>query len=375
MSDDAFAMCARGLALSDRDADLLDMVCRSSANALLDRWFESDALKAALAFDAALGGFSPQETGSALMLVWRMAQKRWGQPLGGPGALAAALEQAARQAGASLRAHARVKSIVVEGGRAAGVTLENGLTLRAGAVLSSLDARRTLGVFVPPGGIGFGTAASLPGPQIFSAAKLVFALAGRPPFAGLDAEDLRARLILAPRPEAAAEAKGAALAGRLPAEIVAEIEVPSIADPSLAPSDGHIVTVFLPFMPIAVDGGWEVQRDALRKRVAALLENYAPGFRERVVASAMLTPDDILSRYGDHSAAGNRALLRLIQPYEARIRTPLPGLYLCGHSAEPVDVLSGSAARMAAQLFLDDRQSGKWSRKETFPEAGKGRAP
>jgi phytoene dehydrogenase-like protein len=68
-------------------------------------------------------------------------------------------------------------------------------------------------------------------------------------------------------------------------------------------------------------------------------------------------------------------LLRLIQPYEARIRTPLPGLYLCGHSAEPVDVLSGRAAHVAAQLLLDDRQSGKWGQKDTSGEAGKGRAP
>jgi len=34
---------------------------RLSAAAYLDHWFESDALKAALSFDAGVGGLSPQD--------------------------------------------------------------------------------------------------------------------------------------------------------------------------------------------------------------------------------------------------------------------------------------------------------------------------
>jgi phytoene dehydrogenase-like protein len=165
VTDDAFATLTRGLYLADDNACLLESLCRSSANAYLDRWFETDTLKAALAFDAMLGGLSPQETGSALMLVWRAAQDYWGQPVGGPGALTAALERAARAAGAALHPHSPVKTILVEDGRAAGVVLENGFVIKAGAVLSTLDARRTLESLVPPGAMGFGAAARVPGPQ------------------------------------------------------------------------------------------------------------------------------------------------------------------------------------------------------------------
>jgi phytoene dehydrogenase-like protein len=43
---------------------------------------------------------------------------------------------------------------------------------------------------------------------------------------------------------------------------------------------------------------------------------------------------------------------RLVASYEARIRTPIAGLYLCGRAAEPVDALSGRAGRIAAGLVF-----------------------
>ena len=108
-----------------------------SASAYLDGWFESDALKAALAFDVAAEGLSPHEAGSALALVWRYAQESCGlqgavsQPKGGPGALAEALAKRREEAGAELRMGARVKAITLEDGHPTGVTLDSGEDLHA----------------------------------------------------------------------------------------------------------------------------------------------------------------------------------------------------------------------------------------------------
>lgn len=353
----SIAAVAHRLALSARDADILEGFSRLSAAAYLDRWLEDDALKAALSFDVAIDGMSPQEPGSALLLLWRQAQEIGGkqaavcQVLGGPSGLVDALERAARAAGVEIRTHALAVSLTVENGRVAGAVLAGGETIRAGVVLSCLDARRTLLELTPPAAIGFGTAANLPPPRDVAPAKLLLALNAAPPFAGLQPGDLRARFVLAERPESAAEAKGAALDGCLPGELVMELTVPTAADPELAPAGCHVLSAVFPDMPVSLAGGWDGACETFRARAVAALEAYAPGLRDRIVAQRVLTPDDMALRYGGGSASVP-PLTRLLMSYEARIRTDLPGLYLCGHAAEPAGAISGRAGRFAAQLAL-----------------------
>ena len=345
------AAIARFLALSARDAARLDALSRMSAAAYLDRWFESDALKAALTFDVALDGMSAQEAGSALLLAWRHAQESCGrqaavsQPQGGPLGLVEALQRAARSAGAEIRTEASVASVTVVEGRAAGVRLASGESFAARAVLSSLDIRQTLLGLVPNEALGFGAAASIPPERALAPAKLLLALNGVPPFAGLAQRDLRGRIVIAERPESAAEAKSAALEGRLPHEPVMEVTVPTIADPGLAPPNGHVLSVLIPDMPIAPLEDWRSARNILRRRVLAGLEAYAPGLKDRIVAELLLTPDASAPRNGAVSP-----LTRLLSSNASRIVTPLPGLYLCGSTAEPVDAISGRAGRIAAAL-------------------------
>ena len=352
-------VAALALKLSPTRSRELEALSRMSAAAYLDRWFESDALKAALGLDVAADGLSPLETGSALALLWRYAQESCGlqaavsQPKGGPAALADALAEVARAAGAELRTGARVRAITMEGGRPSGVELDTGEKLLASAILSSLSARRTLEL-APPAALGLG--ADLPGAAAgIGAAKLLLALNGLPPFAGLDRDAMRGRLVIAERPESAAEAKGAALAGRLPAELVMEITVPSIADTTLSPEGQHVVSVRVPYLPLLPDGGWDARRDVLADRIVATLESYAPGLRERIVARELLTPDDIAARYGADTGDTTN-VRRLLTPCVTRARSPLPGIYLCGASAEALSAVSGCAGRVAANLVLAEER-------------------
>ncbi|HVS77885.1 MAG TPA: NAD(P)/FAD-dependent oxidoreductase, partial [Steroidobacteraceae bacterium] len=104
---------------------------------LLDEHFESELLKGALAFDAVLGtNYGPRSPGTVFTLLYRMAAGSAGgdslaQPAGGLGSLCDALARAAGEAGASIRAAAPVKRIVVRNDRAAGVMLESGEQLEA----------------------------------------------------------------------------------------------------------------------------------------------------------------------------------------------------------------------------------------------------
>ncbi len=133
--------------MPDAAAERLDRLKHLSAAAYLDFWFESDALKGALAFDA---GPTPFEPGSALKLVWRAAQEMCGLqgavawPRGGPAALIAALAGAAKKLGVEIQTGARAARIVLLDGVAAGIELASGEIVAAPLVFSSLSRRRSL---------------------------------------------------------------------------------------------------------------------------------------------------------------------------------------------------------------------------------------
>lgn len=354
------------LSLSTAEISKLDAAAASSANAYLQRWFENESVKTALAFDATLDGLTPEEASSALVLLWRAAQEcsglqgAIGQIRGGPAALAEALVEAARAEGAILLPGAQVARIEVVGGRAAGVTLATGTGIEAGIVLSNVTLQKTLQKLVAPDAVPFGAMHQSAYPVRLASATVVFALKGLPPFAGLSRRELQGRVVVAERPESAAEAKGNALGGALPNDLVLEVLVPSIADDTLAENGRHVLTARVPYLPAQIGGGWESREEELKRRALAALEPYAPGLRDRIVDSLVITPSDFALRYGTGlSAVSPRR--QFLQTYEARIRTPIQGLYLCGSGAEPIGAAAGRAGRLAAFLAiaeLNDRKGG-----------------
>ncbi len=121
----------RALDLAGR-RDVLDLFTKS-AGEVLDRWFESDPIKAALGFDAVVGNFaSPYTPGSAYVLLHHVfgevngKRGQWGHARGGMGAITQAMAAECAVRGVTLRTNAPVARVLVEGGRAAGVELESG---------------------------------------------------------------------------------------------------------------------------------------------------------------------------------------------------------------------------------------------------------
>ena len=367
--DAALGSLVRTCELSTAELNRLDIATRSSANVFLQNWFESGALTTALAFDTTLDGVGPDEPASALLLVWRAAQESSGlqgavgQIEGGPVVLAEAIADAARAAGAVLRSEAPVTSIEVEGDKIVGLRLGDGSLIESKIVISSLCARHLYKELLPPDVQPFGALRQTASEVQFSSAKAHFALRGLPPFAGLSLVELRGRLIISEHPEAAAESKLAALSGVLPSNLVMEITVPTIADPTLTTAGAHVLSVRIPFLPINPDGGWAANEAVLKKRVLSLLENYAPGLKDRITSGFVITPDDFHDRYGVDTSHTN-FLERLLASYRERVRTPIKGLYLCGVDAEPVNAITGRAGRAAASLALQELDEGGAPRNE-----------
>src|SRR5690606_6632933 len=132
-------------------------ILTGAARPILDRWFESDILKATLATDAIIGAFtSISSPGSAYVLLHHVmgeaggARGVWGYVRGGMGALSDSLAKVGEQLGVDVRREAPVAAINEAHGRVTGVTLDDGSTISAPVVASSVDAHLTFERFLQP---------------------------------------------------------------------------------------------------------------------------------------------------------------------------------------------------------------------------------
>src|SRR3989337_1990115 len=110
-------MKLKGLDMEGR-RDLLELFTRSAAE-LLERWFESDPIKAVFGFDAVVGNYaSPFHPGTAYVLLHHCfgevngRRGAWGHAIGGMGAISEALAAEARRLGLELQCHAPVAKVV-----------------------------------------------------------------------------------------------------------------------------------------------------------------------------------------------------------------------------------------------------------------------
>ena len=153
---------------------------------------------------------------------------------GGPGALADALAAAARSFGVEIRTEAEVASISTVDGRATGVVLTSGEAIEARAVVSGIDARRTLVELVDPVTVGPSMrwrAGNIRQPGVVAKVNLV--LAGTPTFPAAedDPRRLRGRIVVAPGIDAIERAFDAAKYGRPSETPIIEATIPSLVDP------------------------------------------------------------------------------------------------------------------------------------------------
>ncbi|TFG92037.1 MAG: NAD(P)/FAD-dependent oxidoreductase, partial [Myxococcales bacterium] len=117
---------------------------------LLNEWFESDVVKAAIAASAVRDiTWGPKEAGTAYTLLfnWALSDtglfRSAGIVKGGMGALSGALANAVRAAGGEIRCSSPVEGLLLESGRVAGVSLVGGERIAAASVASSADPRST----------------------------------------------------------------------------------------------------------------------------------------------------------------------------------------------------------------------------------------
>jgi len=341
---------------------------------LASEWFESEPLRATIAAGGVLGSFlGPWSAGSAAVLLVLGAGE--GHPVasgwfvaGGPGALAGALEKAARQAGVEIRTSAEVARIDVADGTTTGVTLASGDTIAARAVVSNADPKRTLLGLLDPMHLAPDVVRRIQNIRAHGTlAKVNYAVSSLPRFAGLDALSageqsaaLSGRIRLAHNIDGIERAFDAAKYGAFADEPWIELTIPSIADPSLSPQGQHVVSAYVQYAPYHLRGTtWDAERDRLAAAATRTIAQYSPGFESSIVACTIITPLDLERTYGltgGHIFHGELSLDQwfVTRPLLgwARYRTPIAHLYLCGSGTHPGTGLDGRSGALAAKEIL-----------------------
>lgn len=346
--------------------DLLRVLPMSVAEHL-DEWFQADSLKGTLAAGAVTGLHQgPRSGGTAFgllhHLVGHTAFRSRALVRGGVGALARALAGAAQRHGTEIRTGAAVRRITAADGRATGVVLASGEELTARTIVSAADPRRTLLDLVEPIHLDPDVVLAVRhikcrGPV----AKVNLALAELPRFAGLtEGVGGHSAISISPSLDYLERAYDDAKHGGISRTPYCEVRVPSLLDPSLAPTGQHVMSVLVQYAPYDLRGGWTAaQREALGDAVVATLAEHAPNLKTAIVHRQVLTPKDLEDGWGLTEGSLYHGELSLDQilfmrpvPGWSRYRMPLDGLYLCGPGTHPGGGIVGLAGRHAAHTIL-----------------------
>lgn len=359
---DFWQLARRGLSLwkiSRKDLLELARVAPMCVADFLNERFESPLLVEALAAPAVASTWSgPWSAGT--MTNFLLRECAGGEAIeGGPPALVAVLLAAA--ASAEVRTGAEVARIRLDRGRVAGVTLASGESIEAPVVLSSADPKRTMLKLLAPGSLPFKIEEEFRNLRCRgSAAKVHLALSGPLELAGSDGKLHEAIRIGGGHVDELERAFDAIKYRCFSERPHLEIRVPTAADPGLAPSGHHVVSILVSYAPYGLDGGWTAEaRERLGEAVVSVLERHAPDVRQRIVASEVLTPADLETRFaltGGQLHHGELALDQLLlmrpAPSAARYRTSVPGLFLGGSGNHPGGGVRPTAGLLAAEAVL-----------------------
>jgi len=342
----ALAMFALQLRmLGKKDMLELTRILTMNVADLANDFFESDAIKGLLSLDATLGVYlGPRSPNTVFNLLYRLSS--YGKhgmgglylPKGGMGAVAAALEKAARAAGVEIRTHAPVDHILLEQEVATGVVLRGGEEVRAPIVASSADPQTTLLKLVQPGNLDTEFMKRIRHLRMNGCvAKVHLALDGLP-----DAWKSRTgRLVVAPKVDYVERAFDCAKYGRIADKPALEIVIPTLTDPSLAPTGKHVASILFQYAPykLRTTTPDEARRQVL-ERTIDVLDVMAPGLRTRIAGSEVLTPQDLETQFGLAGGQWHQGEVTLDQMFFLRpagqyqqYKMPIPGLWLCGAGA------------------------------------------
>jgi phytoene dehydrogenase-like protein len=358
-------------------ADVTRLMAMSIAD-LLDDWFESPQVKAALAVNGVIGTWAgPLEPGTAYVMAHHSIGDvgdghlgSWGFPEGGMGAVADAIRRAAAGFGAEVRTEARVSRVLVRNGRATGIVLDNGDEITAPLVVTTLHPRLAF--------LEQMDQRELPDDFVRDIAqwktrsgvvKINLALAELPDFLADPGSDLQEHhtgsVEMAPSVEFIERAFVDAREGRPAAAPFSDSVIPTTFDKTLSPPGIHVMSLFSQWVPAEWSGEPRTEElEAYCDRLIDLYDEVAPNFKRSVLHRDIVGPYELEHEYGlvgGNIFHGELSLEQLFHmrpaPGYADYRTPVGGLYYASSATHAGGGVCGIPGWQAARAALSDQRA------------------
>lgn len=345
--------------------NLIRMLLQSS-RAFTDEHFSHPETKALAAIWGMHLDYGPDISGGALFsFLESIGGQEFGMVLGKGGAkvLIDSLVRTIEVNGGELRSNVEVTEIMVESGKAVGITSKNGERILAKNIIANVNPAllpkllnerketQELHNFRP----GLGTM------------MIHLALSELPKWLDPHAQ-LFNYIHIAPYVDDMALTYAHAAAGLLPTTPALVIGQPTVTDPTRAPDGKHILWIQVRVLPLEIRGDagssiaadtWDEVAEQYADRIMANIERYAPGINGTVLARKVLSPTD-LERYNPNLIKGDSlggshhpAQFFFLRPTPGwiRHRTPIKSLYICGSGTWPGGGVGGGSGLMVSKLI------------------------
>lgn len=349
----------------------------ASHTEFLEETFETELPKGALAAMAAFLQMRFDLTAWSMIYLGIVQRVSNSMPVGGTGALPAALHACLNDLGGEVRTNARVEEILVDGGKARGVRLDNGETITAQHVVTTCNPYVTLNHLLPAGTLE---------PKLewrakdiairkthATSLKINVALKGRLSMErhekwrdarGIGGLDLRNYLTAWHTLEEQDAAWTAVTRGEWPDPVPISCAIaPTSVDPTMAPEGQDTFWMWSGVIPVTPREPWEDVRKEIGDRVLKDCSQYYVGLDSLEIDRAVLGGPDIEKRF--NAPAGN---VYHVDPMMSRFgpmrpaqglgsfRTPVGGLYLSGAGTHPTGGVCAIPGKLAAQTLLKDEK-------------------
>jgi phytoene desaturase len=365
---------------SRRVGQTLETVRRlvSSYGQLINETFESEAMRAAMAWLGAQSGPPPDEVASGDHFGWYAMMHQSGamHPRGGSGMLTQAMARSFTSAGGDVRIDAPVKRILVQQGRVTGVELVGGERISAPVVVSNAHVVTTMLDLVGAEHLPAGLADRVRGIRIGNGFGMTLRCAADelPDYAGAPSggrahESHHGLQLLCPSLDYLNHAFAdyrRGMPSRDPAVIAMTF---SAIDPTVAPPGKHTIFLWAQYFPYDLADGqrWDDIRERVADDILDVLYRYAPNMRGKITDRFIQTPLDLERRLGLLRGNVMHVEMSFDQmfffrplPELSQYRTPLRGLYLTGASTHPGGGVFGASGYNTARTVLRDTSLRSW---------------
>lgn len=341
---------------------------------VLDRYFESDQIKAPLSTGGVIGvNAGPYDPGTAYVKFHHLIgnvgghQGAWGFVRGGMGTVSRTLAEACSEWGVEILTSACVAEIDIAEGRAGGVHLADGRRYTANVILSNADPQRTFLNLVGARHLPADYVAAIEGIRHKgSVVKVLLGLGELPDFLACPGTDIGPQhtggIVINPSMAYLDAAWRDCQAGHPSRRPFMDCYIQSATESGLAPHGKHTMSLFVQYAPYALaEGTWDARRDEIGATIIATLAEYAPNVPNAIEHMQVLGPPDIEATIG---ITGGNIFHGEIMPDQMFNGRPVPGypsystpvdrLYLCGSGAWPGGAVFGAPGRNCALQVIDD---------------------